>query len=411
MKIKHSLLTAAILTATSFGSSAAPMFSILDLGAMHNGDRSSAYSVSDTGLVVGNSRGNLPIGAGETKRSNTRAARFLVEQGTVHDIGGLGYSGGHGSAVATAVNNGGIAAGYAPAFNLTEGVRHYKSFVHHYKTGHMQNIGTLGNGVESRAYGINNNGKVVGWSNTKADGSDNVAYIHDIATNTMSSLGGDLLGGSRSFAFDINDSDQVVGNAFTANGSGAAFMYQYGGIAAAVNMGSLDNSDFAEARAVNENAEATGWSKIGGVDTAFVYDAATGMQAIDGLGGASRGYDINDDGVVVGYADDGVSTDSRGRALKEAVVSMDGKFVSLYSLLSASDQALWKGLSEARSINNDGTIVGTGLFWTDKENDKSMTMAFQLNVTAVPVPGAIFLMGPALGLLGFMSKRNKQTVA
>lgn len=410
MKIKYSLLSAAILTAASFSSSAAPMYSILDLGTIHSGSgRSSAYSISDTGLVVGNSRGRLPTIPGETTRTNTRGARFLVEQGTVHDIGGLGYSSGHGSAVATAVNNGGAAAGYAPAFNMTEGVRHYQSFVHHYKTGYMQNIGTLGNGAESRAYGINNNGKVVGWSNTKADGSDNVAYIHDIKTNTMSSLGGDLLGGSRSFAFDINDSDLVVGNAFTANGSGAAFMYQYGGTENAVNMGSLDNSNFAEARAVNENAVATGWSKVAGVDTAFIYDQATGMQEIAGLGGGSRGYDINDAGVVVGYADDGVSTDHRGRAVKEAVISMDGKFVPLYSLLSPSEQALWKGLTLARSINNDGTIVGTGRFWTDKANDKAMTMAFQ--ITAVPVPGAIFLMGPALGLLGFMSKRNKQAVA
>lgn len=402
MKIKHSLVAATLLSAASFSSFAAPMYSIMELGFVHNGDRSSAYGISNSGLVVGNARARVPTNAytGDDARTNTHAARFYVGEDYVADIGGMGYTGGHGGATARAVNDTGMAAGYGRGYSVT-GERFEQAFVHRYQSGYMQNIGTLG-GKEARAYGINNDGKVVGWSNTAMGSGVIEGFVYDSASNSMTGIGADILGGTKSFAFDINDAGTLVGNASTANGSGAAFMRSSAG--AVTNIGSLAGTDYAEARAVNEANTVTGWSKIGLTDTAFVYDAATGMQAIGGLGGGSRGYDINSSGVVVGYADDGVSVDSRGRAIKQAVVEVNGQFVSIYELLSPAQQAMWKGLTEATSINDNGDIVGTGAFWTDKANGRSVSMAFKLS--AVPVPGAVFLMGPALGLLGFMRKRR-----
>lgn len=267
-------------------------------------------------------------------------------------------------------------------------------------------MGTLGNGRDSRAYGINNNGKIVGWSNTLADGSDHKAFIYDTATDSMEALQGPMLGGARSFAFDINDSDQIIGTATTANGSANAFIYQNG---VATNLGSLDNSGYSEARGINESGQVTGFSLDKNNNyTAFIYDDVNGMQSLGGFGGDSEGYDINSHGDVVGKAKD---VDGNNIAF----LYSKGQMYNLFSLLSAEDQELWKELREGFAINDDGDIVGRGRIWTDKTAGRNASRAFLLksdgSISAVPVPGAIFLMGPALGLLGFMRKRHTQATA
>ncbi len=403
MKIKHTLIAAAVLSSASFSAFAAVEYSITDLGTIYNGDRSIAYGISENGLIVGNSRGRVPTGAGSDARSSTLGARFYNDATKyVANIGGLGYSGGHGSTVANSVNNNGLAAGYSPVFDLS-GSRKYQAFVHHNKTGYMQNIGTLGNGAESRANGINNHGQVVGWSNTKADGSDNVAFIYDASTNVMSEIQGLTLGGSRSFAFDINDKGNIVGTATTANGSANAFLYNSTD-QSTTNLGSLDNSGFSEARAINEDGDVVGFSlDSNNLYTAFFYDSGSqSMQSLGSMGGDSTAYDVNASNVVVGQARD-------ANNVRHAFVAKNGQMQDLYSLLSPADQAMWKDLSGAFGINDDGKIVGYGNFWTDKDNGRSQRMAFSL--TTVPVPAAIFFMGPALGLLGFMGKKRSQTVA
>lgn len=405
MKIKHSLIAATILTTASFSSYASTTYNITNLGTVHQGDRSAAYGISDTaGLITGYARGRVPTGIGEDTRTSTRAARFFHETDFVQDIGGLGYSG-HGSAIGIAVNDSGLVAGYGPATSST-GTRVYKAFVHHNKSGFMQNIGTLGDGKESRAYGINNNGKVVGWSNTLADGSDNKAFLYDSSTNSMSELQGPLLGGSRSFAFDINDTDQVVGTATTENGSANAFIYENG---VATNLGSLGDSGYSEARAINASGAVTGFSlDENNIYSVFHYNDAAGMTALTGLGGDAWGYDINADGIVVGTAKDADGGN-------HAVVSIGDELIDLLLLLPTEEQDLWKELRTANSISDDGTIVGYGSYWTDKDAGRSKRMAFMLTTAVapepVPLPGAIFLMGPALGFLGFMRKRNSHTVA
>ncbi len=405
MKIKHSLLSAAVLIAVSFTASAAPSYKLTDLGVLPGGDFSYAYGISNTGLITGRSRGRYPTGPGTSASGTTHSVRFFNDgSGVVQDLGSLGGSrGGQGNAI----NDSGLVAGFSHTGEDANGNRIYNAYVNHYLTGHTQNLGTLGNGRDSRAYGVNNNGKVVGWSNTLADGSDHKAFVYDTSSNSMSALQGPVLGGARSFAFDINDKDQIVGTATTANGSANAFMYQ-GGVA--VNLGSLDNSGYSEARAINEAGQVTGWSLDANKNyTAFLYDEVNGMLSLGGFGGDSQGYDVNSKGQVVGSA-----KDADGNNI--AFLYSDGQIYDLYSLLPEEDQALWKELREGFSINDDGTIVGRGRIWTDKDAGRNSSRAFLLSVydepaAVVPVPGAIFLMGPAVALLGFMGKRRKQVAA
>ena len=97
------------------------------------------------------------------------------------------------------------------------------------------------------------------------------------------------------------------------------------------------------------------------------------MQAIPGLGGDTKAYDINTHGHVVGDARD--AEDDR-----HAFLYKDGELHDLYEMLPAADKDKWEELREAYSISDDGVIVGRGRYWTDKENDKSTSTAFRIQL-------------------------------
>jgi len=99
----------------------------------------------------------------------------------------------------------------------------YHAFL--YTGGVMRDLGTLG-GSESWAFDINEADKVVGSASLSGD-SENHAFLYDAsATPRMRDLG--TLGGSHSMAFGINDSEQVVGSAATSDDSIHAFLYSGG---------------------------------------------------------------------------------------------------------------------------------------------------------------------------------------
>lgn len=408
MKNKLSLAALDVLSTVSVSSYAALGYKLNDLGALP-GERSfsQAYDISNNGLISGRARGSMPVAGGDDVRGPTNAVR-IHSNGYIQTLGTLGGGdGGHGLASeGRAINNDGVVAGFSTT-NTGDDSRVYNAFVNDFKKGRMHNIGTLGDGLEARAYGINNNGKVVGWSNTTADGTDHVGFIYDIDTDSMTGIGGSILGGKRSFAFDINDKDQIAGTATLADGSAHAFSYIDG---TATDLGSLDDSGYSEARAINENGYVTGWSLTESKDNhAFLYNG-TEMLDIGSLGGDTKGLDVNIHGQVVGSG-----KDADGNSV--SFLYTGGQMINLVDLLSAEDQGMIKEFREAASINDDGTIVGRASFWTDKENDKTQTRAFKIMAdadtlpSAVPLPGAIFLMGPAVAFLGFMGKRRSEAQA
>src|SRR5439155_19284580 len=82
----------------------------------------------------------------------------------------------------------------------------YHAFI--YSGGTMTDLGTLG-GTNSRGYGINSNGQVVGRSDTRT-GDAYHAYLY--SGGTMSDL--DTRPGTNySVAIEINDSGQIAGYA------------------------------------------------------------------------------------------------------------------------------------------------------------------------------------------------------
>lgn len=328
---------------------------ITNLGIHADKGRSRAYGISDDGSIIsGKSREGRPY----------LPARFDYGQETIEVLKGLGG----GRVEARAINNAGTIAGF-DTIETEDGSRVYHSF-YNISGSETQEIARLGEGSESRAYGINNNGMIVGWSNSLADNSDHVAYSFDTATGTLSPLEGEMLGGARSFAFAINDSGQIAGVATTADASALAFIYKDG---VAVNLGSLDNSGYSEARAINDKGVAAGWSLTSsGTYAAFTSDG-TSMQAITGLGGDTKAYGINTHGTVVGSAKDAEDGD-------HAFVYKDGAFQDLYEMLPAADKENWEELRIAYSISDNGIVVGRGKYWTDKANEKSSDRAFRIQL-------------------------------
>jgi len=329
---------------------------ITNLGVLAEGSFSYAYGISDDGSAIsGRSRDADRV---------TLPVRFHYDHGHIEALGGLGG----GRAEGRAINNSGTIAGH-DTIPTDDSTRVYHA-IYNISGSATQEVGILGEGKQSRAYGINNAGMIVGWSSTLADGTDHVAYSFDSTSGTMKALDGDILGGARSYAFDINDEGQIAGVATTADGSGLAFIYKDG---VATNLGSLDDSGYSEARAINDKGQATGWSlNAAGRYAAFISDGSS-MQAIPGLGGHTKAYDINTHGHVVGDARD--AEDGR-----HAFLYKDGELHDLYEMLPAADKEKWEELREAYSISDDGVIVGRGRYWTDKENDKSTSTAFRIQL-------------------------------
>jgi len=86
----------------------------------------------------------------------------------------------------------------------------------------VQDLGTLG-GSRSFAMGINDFGKVVGYSYTSDGG--NHAFLYDESATPPKMQDLETLGGSNSQARGINNSGKIVGYSYTASDEQHAFLY------------------------------------------------------------------------------------------------------------------------------------------------------------------------------------------
>lgn len=293
------------------------------------------------------------------------AARAAIY--TVQDLGDL--PGGSNASYAFGINDSGQVVGYSEAvtgdraFLWTSG-------------GGMQNLGDLAGGSDvSYAYGINNSGQVVGASHG-VTGQHAVLWT----SGGIQDLGDLPGGGDFGLAWRNNESGQVVGYSNAATGQ-RAFLWTSGG--GMQNLGDLlGGADNSVAWGVNEAGQVVGNSGAATGTRAFLWTSGGGMQDLGDLpGGAnnSQASAINDAGQVIGNS--GAATGEHaflwtsGGGMQDLGdlpggynssysfgINNAGQVVGRSSVITGSHAFLWESGGGMQDLNS--LLDGSGAGWT-----------------------------------------------
>jgi probable HAF family extracellular repeat protein len=193
---------------------------MLDLGTLGTGTDAYAMAINERGQVIGISYTNstpnqvlTPCSSGGNGESTIPTQDpFLWENGHMIDLGSLGGTCGQ----PHSINNNGQVVGYSD----TLGDQEFHAFLWTKANG-MQDLGTLGGSVASATM-INSSGEVVGGATLPGDLQGD-AFLWN---GTMHDLG--ALEGC-AYAWALNDQGQVVGNWGGFQCSLGAFLWEDGG--------------------------------------------------------------------------------------------------------------------------------------------------------------------------------------
>jgi probable HAF family extracellular repeat protein len=311
-----------------------PRYSVTDLGTL-GGPSSEAAGVNNLGEVVGSSATAAGV-----------SHAFFYRNGRIVDLGTLP---GGTSSYGTAINDRGDVVGYSGINGYGPQFQEFvQGFV--WQDDRMRAVGALycpcSYNVRygtSRAFAISVSGRIVGDSETIRGQAFRHAFVWQ--ENVMTDLGLALNALQPSYAFGINDINEVAGTV-----SDHAFLVTNG---QSVDLGVLPGFATSAARAVNNKGQVAGTSAAaGGISHAFVWDRGT-LRDLGTLPGdvASEARAINVNGDVVGRSG------GAGFSTSRAVLWQEGLMVDLNSLISASG---WT-LSSATGTNDVRQIVGVGL--------------------------------------------------
>lgn len=277
-------------------------------------------ALNEAGDVVGTAE--LPSGL---------AHAFLHRNGTITDLGSLGYT--HSEAMD--VNEAGDVVGYAypPDWNGHRAVL--------FRGGSVIDLGSLG-GRWANALRINDAGDILGTSTLPGDeGYHPFLYTRHGALIDVS------LGGLVAQAFDMNEAGDVVGYSYLPGGppgETSAFLHR-NGATIALNFG----GDWISGAAadVNEAGDVVGWTSTpdGQQVHTFLYREGQ-MIDLGTLGGNySQPFAINEQGDVVGVSS------TTGDQSQHAFLYEDGQMHDLGTLGSTYSYASW--------VTDSGHVVGT----------------------------------------------------
>jgi probable HAF family extracellular repeat protein len=232
----------------------------------------------------------------------------------------------------------------------------------------MSDLGTLGTD-DSKAFGINNLGQIVGeayGSNGGEPGTSGRALL--FSNGTITNLGAPS--GEGSAAFGINDSSQIVGD-YTTNigfvntndfGKETAFLYDNGVTNNLSAVGGLGALRAYTAAAINNQGQVTGYA-INSNNTirhAYLYSGGTmsDLGTLDSARTNTEGLALNNQGQVVGIAATNLTFDQGPFNSSHAFFYSGGTMLDLNNLTTVPSG--WT-LQSATGINDHGQIVGYGI--------------------------------------------------
>jgi probable HAF family extracellular repeat protein len=365
-------LSAQERTTTQARKRPAARYTVIDLGTL-GGAYSDAYGINDSGEIAG--------GAATPGQTNGLAqTAFLWKRGKMTNLGTLGGSACPQccSEAAGADADGKLALISETALTDPNGEdfcgfgTHLQCLAAIFKKGVMTALRNLPGGHNSQAYGINNEGQVIGLAENSIFDSTCIAPYQVIRyqaalwepngyVRELAQLPGDTV----SFAFGVNDEGEVVGVSglcsnvslppnSTPSGPHAVLWEKDGGV---TNLGGLPGAVNNLAGGINNHGEVVGTSTLSdGTVHSWQWTRKTGMKDIGSLPGAVVTVtpccgSINDSGEAVGFSVDGTTGNLR------AFVWQKGVMTDLNSLVPPNSPLY---LLMAQVINSRGEIAGLG---------------------------------------------------